>query len=487
MSNTKKITILHSNDLHGDFLAEKVDDKIVGGVSMLSGYINKVRAKNRNTVYCIAGDMFRGSVIDSEYLGMSTVEIMNMLSPDVVAVGNHEVDYGIAHLLFIEKCASFPIINANMKLSVNGARLFSPCEIIERDGLRVLFIGIITEDVLAQTRKDGLIGSVIRLSDAVTEIGKVCNAYNASDIDLTVLLTHIGYAEDKKLAAQLDPAWGVDVIIGGHSHTYVTEPEKINDILIVQAGMGTDQIGRFDIEVDCEENRISDYQWQLVPINPANCPRDRKVEKLVRAFKEKTDEKYLRVLSHFMRPLTHPDRIHESELGAFFSDILTKNLGVDIMLLASGSIRSESLGPIVTLADVTECLPFDEPVNLLKVTGEQLIRMIRHMLRDEIWEGIHCEFYQLPSKMRVVYDRATHEFVRFDINGRPVNESKLYTIALQQYHLDNFDNIFSLPISEVLRFGAPRMIATSCRDVIEEYLTVHSNISFEMKDILTVL
>ena len=98
----KKLTILHSNDLHGDFLAEKVDDKLIGGVSLLSGYVNKTRGEEANTIYCIAGDMFRGSVIDSEYHGVSTIEIMNTIAPDVITVGNHETDYGVAHLLFIE-------------------------------------------------------------------------------------------------------------------------------------------------------------------------------------------------------------------------------------------------------------------------------------------------------------------------------------------------------------------------------------------------
>ena len=113
MENIKKLTILHSNDLHGDFLAEKIDEKLIGGVSMLSGYVGKVRNEEQNTIYCIAGDMFRGSVIDSEFRGISTIEIMNMLAPDVVTVGNHEIDYGIAHLLFLGKCAKFPIINAS--------------------------------------------------------------------------------------------------------------------------------------------------------------------------------------------------------------------------------------------------------------------------------------------------------------------------------------------------------------------------------------
>ena len=142
MKHTKKITILHSNDLHGDFLAEQVDEKLVGGVSMLSGYIEKVRAEEPNTIYAIAGDMFRGSVIDSEYKGLSTIEIMNALAPDIVTIGNHEVDYGIAHLLFIEKCARFPIINANLYIKNTPTRLFTPYKILRVDGMNILFIGI---------------------------------------------------------------------------------------------------------------------------------------------------------------------------------------------------------------------------------------------------------------------------------------------------------------------------------------------------------
>ena len=153
MSEYKKLTLLHSNDLHGDFLAEQVDESLVGGVSRLSGYVNQVRNEEANTLYCIAGDMFRGSVIDSEFKGISTIEIMNTIAPDVVTLGNHETDYGIAHLLFLEKCAKFPIINANLYIKSNMARLFRPHLVLEVDGMKILFIGIITENVMRQAKK----------------------------------------------------------------------------------------------------------------------------------------------------------------------------------------------------------------------------------------------------------------------------------------------------------------------------------------------
>jgi len=109
--NTKKFTILHSNDMHGDFLAEMRtgEGNLIGGLSLLSGYVNKVRAEEENVLYFIAGDMLQGSVIDAEYKGISTIEIMNYLAPDAATLGNHEFDYGLPHLLFLEKWQTFPL------------------------------------------------------------------------------------------------------------------------------------------------------------------------------------------------------------------------------------------------------------------------------------------------------------------------------------------------------------------------------------------
>lgn len=182
MKNLKKLTILHSNDMHGDFLAEQIDEWLVGGVSLLSGYVNKVRREEKNVIYAVAGDMFRGSVIDSEYKGTSTIGIMNLVGPDVATIGNHEIDYGLAHLLFLEKCADFPIINANLHIKSNGRRMFRPFWIAHIDNMKILFIGIITEEVLAATKTDELIGSFVDIGEAAREVGNICNAYNAIDI-----------------------------------------------------------------------------------------------------------------------------------------------------------------------------------------------------------------------------------------------------------------------------------------------------------------
>ena len=486
MANIRKLTILHSNDLHGDFLVEEVDARLIGGVSMLSGYVGKVRKEEKNTIYCIAGDMFRGSVIDSEFRGISTIEIMNMLAPDVVTIGNHEIDYGIAHLLFLEKCAKFPIINANLHITTNQARLFKSHHVIEMDGMKILFIGILTESVLPMAKKETLVGGFVDVHDAATEVERICNAYHSLDIDCTVLLTHIGFEEDKQLAARLDPALGIDIIIGGHSHTFLEKPENVNGILIAQAGTGTDQIGRFDLEIDTDSNSVHSFQWTSIPITDEYCPRDTALEEILGRYKSAAEEKYSRVVTRLKRQLTHPSWYQETELGGFLADIFRESLRLDMMLLGSGSIRVTEIGPIILFSDLTECLPYDDSAIALWVTGAQLKKMILYMLRDEVWDGSHWEFFQFSEGVRVVYDKANHIFKEFTLDGTPIEEAGIYKIGLQYYFYLNMKDFFSISHEEIAENGNPRRIATSCRDVLDEYLSCHQNLDHHIGGRLSI-
>src|SRR3989339_2287449 len=348
--------------MHGDFLAEIKEGKkeLIGGISLLSGYINKVRNEEENVLYVIAGDMLQGSLIDSEWKGLSTIEIMNWLAPDVVTLGNHEIDYGLPHLLFLEKIANFPIVNANLYIKKNYKRLMNPYLIIKKAGFDILFTGIITEKIMDAIKQDRLIGSFVDLSEASQEVGKICNAYKNDDIDLTILLTHIGYESDIQLAKLLKPEWGVDMIIGGHSHTVLDKPAKVNNILIAQAGVGSDQIGRFDILVDDETNLIVDYQWQLIPITGKIAKPDPELEKFINSFKDDVDRKYNIIVTKLAEKLTHPKREIETSLGNLVADAFAENTQCDVMFVGSGSIRVKELGPLVTLKDFISCFPYDD-------------------------------------------------------------------------------------------------------------------------------
>ena len=467
----KNLILLHSNDMHGNFLAENVDEKLVGGVSMLSGYVSKIRAENPHALYCISGDMLQGSLIDSEFKGLSTVEIMNILDPDIVSLGNHEIDYGLTHLLFLERCAKFPIVNANLFIKNPYTRLFDPCKIIEINGMNILFIGIITMETMSSIKKDPLIGSLIDVEDAAREVGHICNAYHTIDIDFTVLLTHIGFEEDKRLAALINPDWGVDVIIGGHSHTVLKEPEIVNDILIVQAGTGTTHIGRFDIVVDTETNLMQSWKWELVPIDHEHCETDSFIEESILRFKQQTDDKYERVLCRFRDVLTHPNRVQETEIGNLFADALKEQLNIDVMLIGSGSFRKTKIGPVFTLRDLREIFPYDDKVVMIKATAAQLKRILSYMLRDEVMEGkVRSTFFQISKGVRAVYNRQERRFDRFEFNGAPFTDDQILNIGLQDYHFINMEENLGISANE-LADGKARTLSTSAMDVLLEYFS----------------
>jgi 5'-nucleotidase/UDP-sugar diphosphatase len=480
--NTKRFTILHSNDMHGDFLAEVggAEGNLIGGLALLSGYINKVRQEEENVLYVISGDMLQGSIIDSEYRGISTIEIMNYLAPDVVTLGNHEVDYGLPHLLFLEKMANFPIVNANLYIRKYNRRLMSPYLVLNVAGFDIMFIGIITEAVLQSLMLDSQIGTFISLEEASHEVGKICNAYKDEDIDLTVLLTHIGFESDKELAAMLKPEWGVDMIIGGHSHTILEQPAVVNDILIAQAGTGTDQIGRFDIVVDDDTNSVVDWKWQLIPVDDDLAQPDEELHRFIESFKEEVDRKYNTIVSRLARKLTHPRREEETALGNLFSDIFAQRAQADVMFLGSGSIRGTELGPLVTLGDLRSIFAFDDTLFKLTITGAQLKRAFSHIMRPEN-RNSEGECYQVNRSVRAVYADGPRELESLGIDRKPVQDDAQYTICLQGYHYTNCEPNLGLADRELTAVHPPTVVTTSARDVLEEYLRNNQNLKSEVE------
>jgi len=475
--NTKKFTILHSNDMHGDFLAEAsgTEGELIGGLALLSGYINKVRKEEENVLFVIAGDMLQGSLIDTEYRGLSTIELMNYLAPDIATIGNHEIDYGLSHLLFLEKLANFPIVNANLYIKKYNKRLMQPHLIIKIANFDILFTGIITERIIDSLKMDELVGSFVSVEEAAHEVGKICNAYKNEDIDLTVLLTHIGYESDLKLAELLKPEWGVDMILGGHSHTYLEEPTEINNILIAQAGVGTNQIGRFDIIVDDHTNSIVDYKWKLIPINNDIAEPDEILLEFIASFKENVDRKYNTLITKFTEEATHPEREIETSLGNIFADALAASAECDVMFLGSGSIRLEKFGPLVTLKDFLSCFPYDDTLTKFYIKGSKLQQIFTHIMRVENRNG-EGECYQVNSGVQAIYNDKDKQLEMLKVGNEEIDKDKVYSICLQDYHLSNCTDFLDITEEELLNEKCSKVVSTSGQDVLEEYLRNHQNI-----------
>jgi len=348
-------------------------------------------------------------------------------------------------------------------------------QIIKKAGLDILFTGIITEKILDALKLDPLIGSIVSLEEASSEVGKICNAYKNDDIDLTILLTHIGFESDLKLAKMLDSKWGVDLIIGGHSHTYLEKPTKENGILVVHAGNGTDQIGRFDLIVDDDTNSIVDYQWRLIPINNDLCLPDRKLEEFIDQFKDTVDRKYSIVVTRFQKELFHPKREIETALGDLFADIFAEFAKCDVMLVGSGSIRTKSLGPVVTLKDLLACFPYDDYLCRHEINGKQLREIFSHFMRIENRDR-EGECYQVNNNVKAVYNEKEKRLISLAVNGKEVNDETSYSICLQGYHFNNSLKYLSLSEEDLKKSGKSKTVTTSAQEVFKEYLSSHHNL-----------
>lgn len=474
--------------MHGDFLAEvkQGGGKLIGGLALLSGYLNQVRSEEENVLYVISGDMVQGSLIDAEFKGISTIEIMNYLSPDVVALGNHEFDYGLPHLLFLEKVANFPIVNANLYIKNFNRRLMRSHHIISKAGFDILFTGIITEKILDALKQDSLVGSFVTLEDASQEVGKICDAYKKDDIDLTILLTHIGLESDQQLASLLKPDWGVDMIIGGHTHSFMEKPLVVNGVLIAQAGNGTNQIGRFDITVDDDTNRIVDYTWQLIPINEDLVKPDEKLAEYIDSFKEQVDRKYNVILTKFSRQLTHPTREIETSLGNLIADSFADLAQVDVMLVGSGSIRVPELGPTVTRLDYLACFPYDDIIVRHQVKGRDLKTIFTHIMRPEN-RNSEGECYQVNRHVKAVYQDSVRSLKSLYIKDQLVSDEQTYTLGLQGFHNNNSDQYLKLSQAELTKSGQSKTVITSAQESLATYWQDHPLLTSQLEHRLVYL
>ena len=347
------------------------------------------------------------------------------------------------------------------------SNLFKPYHIIEIDGIRILFIGIITEEIIAKSKSEPLIGTFIGIEDAAEEVEYICNSYKDVDIDLTVLLTHIGFDQDIELAKLLPPEIGVDLIIGGHSHTMLEQPEKINDILIAQVGSGTEHIGRFDLIINMDTNSVHEFTWKAVPIDDTHCPNDPVMDELLSNYQEEVDGKYNSVICRLPHEMEHENRFRETELGNLFADILRYQLGVDIVFVASGSIRKKKMSRLVTRTDIMEIYPYDEALISFSVDGATLREMLAHLM-DSLYHHGSREFYQWNAELRANIE-ADGKIGEVWLKGEDLDPNKEYRIAMQDYHYGIIADTFGITHEELDKKGRVRVVSTSAQDNVIEY------------------
>jgi 5'-nucleotidase len=178
------------------------------------------------------------------------------------------------------------------------------------------------------------------------------------------------------------------------------------------------------------------------------------------------------MVTRLAQQLTHPRREEETALGNLFSDIWAERSGADFMLVGSGSIRQPVLGPVVTLGNLRTIYPYDGPLFRTTVTGADLKRAFSHWMRPEN-RNSEGECYQVNRSVRAVYNNNSMQLDTLTFDGRPVMDEGRYKLCLQDYHLKNAQKFFGLTDADLSAFDSPAVVATSSRDVLEEYLRRH--------------
>ena len=255
-AHARKLVILHTNDTHSQIEVVRSGKGIgKGGVHQRAEFFAKIKAENENVLILDAGDYNQGTPYFTVFKGDLEVQVMNELGYEVVTLGNHEFDNGLDELARRLRNAKYTTVCANYDFTDTPLKdIIKPYVVIERGGLKIGIFGI-TTDLKTLVAKQNIKGMVYKDAYQVTD-ATALKLRNELGCDLVIALTHIGYSgypdqlSDINLAQKTE---NVDIIIGGHSHTFL-KSEKIyknragKDVMIVQAGAQGEYVGQLEIE-----------------------------------------------------------------------------------------------------------------------------------------------------------------------------------------------------------------------------------------------
>lgn len=468
-----KLSLMHTNDTHAK--VETAPQRITA--------IKQQREKNPNAVLVDAGDVFSGTLYFNQYKGLADLAFMNLAKYDVMTFGNHEFDLGSeghheALATFI-KGAHFPFVSANADFSKdeNLQGLFSDLVssepengkiyngiVKEIEGEKVGFFGLTT----AETKGLSSPGQVT-FTDYMEEAEKAVKAFEDMDVNKIVAVSHIGYDDnpavdnDLMLAAKVA---GIDVIIGGHSHTKLSAPVVVDKdetgaakdkTIIVQASSQGDFLGTLDVEFD-KNGKVVSETGALIEVG--KLAKDPEAMSLLEEYKPAVDkiaEEEIGVSAEVAleNPRTNGDntkpsvRKNETILGNLITDGMlakAKSLNPEVIMAFQngGGIRASiDAGPI-TVGEVISVLPFGNTLSTLEMTGAQLKEVFETSVGVYPLEnggflhvaGAKIEFdSSKPKGERVVS-------ISYENDGTytEVTDAEVYTIATNYFTAQGGDN-----------------------------------------------
>jgi 5'-nucleotidase/UDP-sugar diphosphatase len=418
-----EIRILHVNDFHGFAEPYKPlgSEERLGGIPYLAAKANELR-KEKPSLLLSAGDMIQGNNWANLFQGESVMEWMNEMRFDAMVLGNHEFDFGQEVLKRRISEARFPILGAN----VEGLDPLTPYVIKKVEGIRVGVIGIVTEDVPLSTHPRNVAG--LKFISPIETVEKYIKELKEK-ADVIVVLSHIGYPSDRDLAEKVK---GIDVIVGGHSHTKIVNPVAVGNTLIVQAWEHGKALGVLDLSV--KGGKIIGFEGHLEEIRPEKDGEDSATLAILRKYRERVDAVLSKRIGETEVDLDGENvRKRETNLGNLIADIMRRASGADITLINGGGIRTSIRKGEVRVKDIYSVLPFDNYIVAIKLAGRQIREALEHgvsAVEDE--EGRFPQVSGLSFKYSPSGKRGSR-IKEISVAGHPIDLDKEYSVATNDF------------------------------------------------------
>ena len=391
------LTILHTNDFHARFEEisafdsacspeDAAEAKCFGGTARLITAVADARARSNNSILVDGGDQFQGTLFYTYYKGAMTAEFMTKLGYDAMTVGNHEFDDGPEVLAGFMAAVGFPVLMSNADVSMEPllAGKLAKSAVIERGGEKLGLIGLTPQD----TDELASPGKNVIFTDPVQAVQGEVDALTAQGVNKIIVLSHSGYGVDQKVAAETT---GVDVIVGGHTNTYLSNvaenaegpyPTMVGSTAIVSAYAYGKFLGELNVTFN-DAGEVTAAVGEPLIMDAAvieDAPTLARIAELAVPLEE-IRSKVVAEAAAEIDGSRENCRTKECGMGNLIAEAMLDRVadqGVTIALQNGGGVRAGVDAGPVTMGEVLKVLPFQNTLSTFEVTGEMLIAALEN-------------------------------------------------------------------------------------------------------------
>lgn len=451
------LTILHINDLHSRIepinrfdstcsAGDNAEGKCFGGVARLKTKIDEIRAEmdGQNLLVLDAGDQYQGSLVYTTYKGDVAIEMMNLIGFDAMAVGNHEFDDGPEGLAKLAEGADFPVLSGNLDLSQSELLrdIVGDYVILEVGGERIGIVSALATDTVETSSP----GPNVIFQDEIEALRADVAALEAEGVTKIIALTHVGLPKDLEIAAAVE---GIDVVIGGHSHTLMLNndadtpsyPEMVGAVPVAQAYAYSKYLGRLDLTFD-DAGNLTAVSGDPILLD-ASVAEDADVVARVAELTGPIEEMKARVVAETSDAIEGDRsvcRAVECPMGNLVADAMLDRVadqGIQIAIQNGGGLRASIDAGPVTMGEVLTVLPFQNTLSTFQVTGATMIAALENGV-SQIEEGAG-RFPQVAG-LKYTFDvsqaagsRVSDVMVMEDGTWVPIDPAKVYGVVSNNF------------------------------------------------------